>query len=169
MIKTQQEQLIEMLAQQLADEKAKLADAQALIKVLSVDPAFGVMTRPAIENELRQAGQVARYIVYGDIDQMKQVNDKYTHDGANARIKAALKIRSEDLLLKARWFSGDELVFFLVGNDPDGFCNRLRRAFEAEGLSITTTYKIFSGDIQNDVRVLDDVVEAAKAVAKLGR
>lgn len=132
-----------------------------MVAELSTDPNYGITTRPAIAMELRNLKDTPRFVVFMDIDDCHGANAKYGYEKVNGKIKRACKVRSADVLLRARWFSGDELIFVLKG-DPEGFTGRLQTAFKNEGLSITCAHTHYTGDIEADVRLCAPVVQARK-------
>lgn len=128
---------------------------------LSTDPAYHVTTRAAVAFELRRQSESARYVVFLDIDHMHEANAEHGYEAVNGMIRRACHVRSADVLIRARWFSGDELVFVLSGN-PDGFCQRLKTAFRNEGLGTTMSYTDYSGNLEYDVRICAGLVQLAK-------
>lgn len=153
---------LERYKARLSEAEAKIADLEALVKVLAYDETFGVTQRPAIQNEMRGKVSFARHIVFADVDKMHEANDALGYEEVNRRISKAVNLRFSDVLLRARWFSGDELVFVLTGNNPEGFCKRLSAAFKKEGLSVTALSRKFSGNLESDVAALAEDVKAIK-------
>lgn len=134
------------------------------VRILSTDVNYNVTTRPAIEFELRDLkknGESPRYVVFLDVDDCHGANIRYGYEAVNGKIKRACNVRSSDVLIRARWFSGDELVFLLKG-DPEGFIARLRTAFRNNDLGISIAHTVYTGDLEADVRMCAAVVQAQK-------
>jgi hypothetical protein len=131
---------------------------------LSKDANYGITVREAIPHELRDLeanGQYPRYIIFLDIDDCHGANNKYGYDLVNKKIRRAIHVRHADILLRGRWFSGDELVVIVQG-DPEGTIERLRSAFKHENMSATFGYSVFTGDLDADVRQCAAIVQAHK-------
>ena len=132
---------------------------------LSTDANYGITVREAIPHELRDlqdSGKSSpRYVLYMDVDDCHGANTKYGYDMVNKKIRRAIHVRHADVLLRGRWFSGDELVVIVQG-DPEGVTERLRSAFAHENLSITCAYSVFTGDLDADVRQCAAIVQAHK-------
>jgi GGDEF domain-containing protein len=139
----------------------------ARIDELILDPAFGLLTRPAVDNEYRKIQNRAHCLVYVDIDNLHLANKMYGHDKVNQKMKRACSFRRSDVLLGARWYSGDELIFILAGS-ATGFCLRLQDALKKEKLSATMAWIKSSGELHNDVGATKDRVEASKHADKRG-
>lgn len=145
----------------LQEEIARLTEEN---RALKTHEPYGIMTRAAFELEKRNL-KGGQYVVFGDIDDMHGLNTQYGYEEVNNKIRNALQVRSEDLLLTGLLFSGDEIVFVISG-DPVGFGKRLQSSFIENGLSITLGYsKIENGDTDTAIN------KAAKDVqiTKVGR
>lgn len=143
---------------QLRKERDQLL---AMVTTLSTDPNYGLTTRPAIEFELRSLRETPRFVVFLDIDDCHGANAQFGYEAVNQKVKRACKVRHADVLIRARWFSGDELVFILSG-DPEGFIDRLRTTFKNQGLGFTAHHTPYTGDLEADVRACAAVVAAHK-------
>lgn len=139
----------------------ELSDMRVLVSALSTDPRYGITTSSAIPFELPRVASAARFVVFIDLDNMHAANEKHGYSVVDGKIKRAVHVRHTDCLLRARWFSGDEIVFVLAG-DPQGFCDRLAACLKNEGLSATMAYTRFTGDIDRDVKKVADLVQQAK-------
>lgn len=133
---------------------------RALVE-LSTDPNYGITTRPAIPFELRKIEKRARWVVFLDIDDCHGANKRFGYEAVNGKIKRAIHLRSSDVLLRGRWFSGDELIVILSG-DPDAFMERLRGNLHNNGLSATMEAVPYSGNLEKDVNTAAAVVQAKK-------
>jgi GGDEF domain-containing protein len=145
--------------QELSAENTQL---KAMIESLITDSVFGVTTRQGLTIKLNQVNSEIKYICFLDVDNMHSANELYGYEGVNARIKNSLDIRSNDLLIKSRWFSGDEIIIVLREGEPEAFLNRLHKGFVDNGLSITSAYAGYSGDIERDVNICSGKVQASK-------
>jgi GGDEF domain-containing protein len=145
--------------QELSIENEQL---KSMIESLITDSVFGVVTRQGLSIKLNQVNAEIKFICFLDIDNMHKANEVYGYESVNARIKNSLDIRSSDLLIKSRWFSGDELVIVLREGEPEAFLNRLHNNFVDNGLSITSAYAGYSGCIEDDVNYCSGKVQASK-------
>jgi GGDEF domain-containing protein len=145
--------------EELSSENEQL---KSMIESLITDSVFGVVTRQGLSIKLNQVSSEIKYICFLDIDNMHNANEQFGYELVNAKIKASLDIRSSDLLIKSRWFSGDELIIVLKEGNPESFLNRLHQNFIDNGLSITSAFTGYSGNIEDDVNYCSDKVQASK-------
>lgn len=139
----------------------RIAELESKIEKLSIDPAYGIMTRAALDLEIALLSG-ARSIVYLDIDYLHKLNSEIGHAASDEKIRRALQIRSSDILLKARWYSGDEIIIILSG-DPEAFIHRLEEAFALEGMTATFGFADFSSDYAEAVKIAKSQVDQSKA------
>lgn len=151
-----------------ADLMKDLYNARQMLAHVSIDPSYNVTTRPAVDLELPRIHGDASHVVFFDIDHMHELNEKHGYDKVNGMIKRAVHVRCDDVLLRARWFSGDELIVILKGSDPVSFCTRLQTALKNEGLSATMAYAPYTGNLDTDVSACAEMVQAAKRVDARG-
>jgi GGDEF domain-containing protein len=135
---------------------------EGIIEKLSTDPSYGIVTRSALELELPTVSDRARFLIFLDIDGLHDLNERIGHDESNARIRRALHVRAGDVLIRGKWYSGDEIVFILPACDPEGFLSRLQEGFAAEGLSFTGAAVEYTGKLNSDVDRAKDIVFAEK-------
>lgn len=105
------------------------------LRELRTNQWFGCLTRPALVQELRRL-EVDRSdlsLVYFDIDNLKDCNNRWGKDGSSMRIRAGL--RGFDLL--GSWFSGDEFVAVVPDDDARGLAERFQRQLRENGMSAT--------------------------------
>lgn len=140
----------------------EIEELRAAIEKLSQDSSYGILNRPALDLELRRVEDRVRFVAFLDVDYLHTFNNRYGHDEANNRIRRALQVRSDDLLLSSRWYSGDEIVILLKG-DPEKFSERLKSNFIAEGMSITIAYVPYSGNLPQDAAAAKAIVDREKA------
>jgi GGDEF domain-containing protein len=148
--------------EQLQEENAKL---RAEIEKLRTHAPYGILTRAAFEIEKRKFTD-GQYVVFGDVDNMHQLNTQYGYETVNEKIRTALQVRSEDLLLTGLWFSGDEIVF-IIRSDPQGFCNRIQSSFKEHAMGITLAFEqIANGDVDRAIDIAATSVQLQKANRK---
>lgn len=150
------------------DLMKELYNTRLALSKLTTDPSYNVTTRPAIDLELPRIASDAAQVVFIDLDHMHALNEKHGYEKVNSMIKRAVHVRCDDVLLRARWFSGDELVFILKGSDPAAFCARLQKSLHNEGLSATMAYSEFTGNLDADVARCANLVQSAKRVDARG-
>jgi GGDEF domain-containing protein len=152
------------LESRIRELEAKLQHRDETIERLSLDPAYGISTRAALDIRLPLLSDRARFLVFLDIDYLHDLNQKLPgkHDEANQKISRALHVRSEDVLIRARWYSGDEIVIILSG-DPELFIERLKESFAREGMSATFGFSEYTGDYMADAIKAKTQVDEAKA------
>lgn len=150
-----------MTRKSYAQLQKDLLECQQVIADLKTDPAYHVTVRAAIPFEMRHLTGPARYVVFLDIDDCHGANQRYGYDTVNGKIRRAIHVRHKDVLLTARWFSGDELIVLLQG-DPAGFIERLETALKNEGLSATMCAVEYTGDLEYDVKIAAAIVSGKK-------
>jgi len=77
------------------------------VEKFSYDPAFGIMTRPALEFRLRAMKYPQDFILL-DIDHMHELNKDYGYEVVNRKVRSAL--REVAIEMAGRWFYGDEIL-----------------------------------------------------------
>src|SRR3990167_8103472 len=131
-------------------------------ELLRANKNYGTLTRQALEIEHRKLTD-ERYVIVLDIDHLHRLNQEHgSQEPVNAMIRRAFDFRHNDLLLKANYASGDEVVF-IVRSDPEGFMKRLQEALKQEGITATMVY----GHISDDDDLLDVCERAMQRVYEL--
>lgn len=131
------------------------------LQALKHDKAFGILTRPALEIEHRkQSSAVA--VIFLDLDHVHALNEQIGHEAVNRKIKHALKLRSNDIVLTGRWYSGDEIVLLVKGN-AQGISNRLQTSLVKHGLSATIATAPLTKQLTKAVEIAKAKVENSKA------
>jgi GGDEF domain-containing protein len=108
------------------------------IHVLSMDPAFGIYTRQALEFLADHQPRGERLVIFLDFDRIHELNEEIGYEEVNKRIKYMLRLpmRSGDLV--GRWFSGDEIVMVLdTTKAGNAIQRRLREAADEVGMTFT--------------------------------
>jgi diguanylate cyclase (GGDEF)-like protein len=107
---------------------------------LLVDPLTGAGNRRRLDSELA-AGRRRGGVVFVDLDEFKQVNDRYGHavgDVVLRRLAAVLRLccREQDVLIR---YGGDEFVILLDGPErPEDVGRRVLDRVRAEPWAATT-------------------------------
>jgi GGDEF domain-containing protein len=141
---------------------------EQLTTTLSIDQSFGVLTKNAFQvlifPKIRDA---IRAIIFFDINNLHSLNHKYGYKEIDRRLKSALTTRRADVVM--RWFSGDEIVWVLLGGDPSGAVQRIASQLEQQGLGATFSFasvqsSISWNDFDQIVTRLSNEVVAKKSV-----
>lgn len=150
-------------------QKQKIARLEAEIEHLKTHQPFGILTRSGFDLEKRSLVNV-QYVIFGDVDDMHGLNEKYGYEVVNQKIKAALQLRQTDLLLTGLRFSGDEIVFIISSNDPLSFMERAQNSFRAQGLEITLAFDFPNKDEGNNIEpAIDRATQKVKSLKSLGK
>lgn len=144
---------------ELEKQVKKLEEVNAL---LSIDKSYGILTRSALEIEAGLVKGRVKFLAFLDIDYLHDFNERFGHEEANRRIRRALHLRRNDLVLSGKYYSGDEVAILLEGR-PAEFCERLKEDFIREGLSITIAFVEYSGNLVKDATQAKAIVDRAKA------
>lgn len=131
----------------------------AELEELKNDHAFGILTRPAFEIEHRKV-KAGAAVIFLDLDHIHGLNEAIGHEAVNEKIKRAINIRSEDLILSGRWYSGDELAFVVKGN-AQAVADRLLQSLKENGLSATIAFAPL-GNLKEAIEEAKAKVEKAK-------
>jgi GGDEF domain-containing protein len=151
--------------QKMEEMEAHIRMLESMVAKLSTDPSYGILTRQALELDLSAREEEVNFIAFLDVDYLHDFNSRFGHEEANRRIRSALHLRSGDVIVSGKWYSGDEIVILLSGN-PEAFCDRLRASFVAEGMSITIAASPYTGNLVQDVEVAK--IEVFRLKAKRG-
>ncbi len=158
-----------------------LAHQAAAVDALTGLASFRVL-RDRLATEVARARRTGERfaVLFMDLDNFKQVNDKFGHESGNAVLKAAahecgLHIRTTDL---AGRYGGDEFVLVLVGTGRDGargVGEKVRAAVQAIGVQMgypdgLVTASIGVAEYRPDREEQDVLVAADRALyrAKAG-
>jgi len=153
---------IEQLQQQIAQLQEENAE-------LSWNDDYGCYTRQGFKKLVWPSiAEKAKWIIFFDIDGMRELNDLYKHAGVNARIKKSLTVRTSDYKAGQR-YSGDEFMV-VVTNDPERgetdpirLTMRIKEALHENGLPATFAIApVISDDLMENVEPAVQLVEDAK-------
>ena len=121
------------------ERQAQIAQQQAAVDALTGLASFRVL-RDRLANEVARCHRTGdRFaVLFLDLDNFKQVNDRFGHEAGNALLKATARqcdkhIRSTDV---AGRYGGDEFVVVLVGTGEEGarmVADKMRVAVEELG------------------------------------
>ncbi|MGH7529393.1 MAG: diguanylate cyclase [Gemmatimonadales bacterium] len=121
------------------DRQARAAERVAAVDALTDLASFRVL-RDRLANEVARCNRSGDYfaVLFLDLDNFKQVNDRFGHEAGNEVLRRTARacaehIRSTDL---AGRYGGDEFVVVLVGTGAEGACRvgeKVRAAVQAGG------------------------------------
>lgn len=107
-------------------------------KRLSIDSAFGILTRNALEIEIEEKIKSPFDLILIDFCDVHRMNDLFGYEAVNRTFRGFFrKVRTEfpDVLI-GRWFSGDEIAIIINANQAawSVVCG-MRRIADVWGLS----------------------------------
>lgn len=149
----------------LDEALAVIAQLRAELSTAHTDPIWGIASRQGIERRMQHCTK-GYAIVVGDLDYLHEANERYGHEGVDARVRAALQVRAGDFYL-GRWKRGDELIALVADDDAKGLAERLRAALQSQGLS--ATFAIVRGSDRYAAQAGLARIEEAKRAGQRGR
>lgn len=145
----------------LQELEARLQSLEQENVMLKMHKPYGILTRAGFEIEQRTVTGT-QYVAFSDLDDMHGLNAAHGYETVNEKIRSALQLRSDDLILTGLWFSGDEIVF-IIRNNPKGFCARVQQSFADHGIGITLAYEeIADGNINAAIDIAARRVQGMK-------
>lgn len=113
-----------------------IARQKATIARLSINEAFGCMTRQALDIFLEDFDLSGTMAVFWDVDQLKQANARWGKVESSQRIKEAIRARGTDITA-GQVFSGDEFIAFPPEGDAVDMAWRIQQEFNSRDMSAT--------------------------------
>lgn len=153
--------------------EARIAELASIVDLLSIDPAYGCLTKPGLVRALSVLDVSDQVVVYFDIDNFKTMNSHLGKAHCNAVIAKCIQPRGYDIIgrskpLVGRWFSGDELVGIFPANDANGYAERVQRALHSYNAS--ATFVLVPANYMATVFATIDFAELVNAsIKKLGK
>lgn len=137
---------------------------QRQLRLALLDPAYDILTRAGGEMAWRRLRHQDVAIIFTDLDDLHMQNSTLGYAEVNRRIATALRIRHNDVTIAMRWFSGDEIVVVVRGDDGVPMAERLLAALREQGLSGTFAVRMATtNDLNSEVGSAAALVQAAKA------
>ena len=163
------------------ERQAVIAQQHAAVDALTGLASFGVL-RDRLANEVARCHRSGEHfaVLFLDLDNFKQVNDRYGHEAGNVVLRetarqCSVHIRSTDL---AGRYGGDEFVVVLVGTGEEGavgVAEKIRAAVVEVGRGMgypdgVVTASIGVAEYRTDSKEEDVLVAADRALyrAKAG-
>lgn len=132
------------------------------IQKLHFCPSYGCLNRQGVDVQWqRHKNKSNQSLIFLDLDNIHQCNEKWGYSVVDAKIKASLKCRKNELL--RRWYSGDELIIILPTQEALATCNRIQNQLENNGLS--GNFAIVP--INKNIKHISEVVKKASALVQL--
>ena len=146
-----------------------------VIEQLKWDHAYDCFTRTGMEYiKWPEIQKNAVWLIVGDIDYMHELNEQYTHNGMDERIKSSIQMRSTDYVA-CRIKSGDELGWVITDSperdvtDPAGMAERLQQSFASNGIQITLgVVHVIGSSFKSNIDRAEALYEQAKLEGRRG-
>jgi GGDEF domain-containing protein len=104
------------------------------IKKLYLCPSYGCLTRQGVDAQWQKhKNKSNQSLIFLDLDNIHRCNEEWGYAVVDAKIKASLKCRKNELL--GRWYSGDELIIIVPTEEAVATYSRIQKQLEDNGLS----------------------------------
>ena len=135
----------------------EISDLRKQIKELSVDPAYGMWTRPAFNQFCQVMPRSRRVIAFLDLDNIHDLDQDLGYSEVDRRIQIIFSVPFRRSDVVARWYSGDEIVI-LFDSDRAGAERKLAElGVSSEGQGMSFKYAIGEWNVGQEP--VEDVVE----------
>lgn len=133
---------------------------------LSISKWFGCLNSNGLNERLRTLDLTDLCLVYFDVDNLKQANEKWGKPESSRRIAQAINLSSKRKtdIVYGQYFSGDEFMAFVRKDQALGLVARLRKNFTA--VEMSATYVIAENLENFDIDVFGDQCDAFVTVLK---
>jgi diguanylate cyclase (GGDEF)-like protein len=160
----------ELLLTQAATRESLAAERDLLARASATDPLTGTGNRRAWDDAvaaLRASAPRAAYLLYLDVDGLKDANDRYGHAAGDGVLRAVANllrscVRDGDLVVRS---GGDEFVVVLWGADARAAIAVRRRIRRAERITRITEFGLVPRFSMGGAAVERNDLEAARALA----
>jgi len=126
-----------------------------LIKYLSWDKTFGILTRPALELEIKKLNVFQCYLI--DLHNVKNLNKLIGYGKVNTIIRNIFETyQASTKSIIGRWFSGDEVL--IIDDNIETSIAYLEKIAHSNGLS----FKHFVFDNVINLKDLEGRIDAIK-------
>ena len=120
------------------------------MEFLSLDKAFGILTRPALELRLRKATYPLKAI-FLDVVGLHELNSQYGYEVVNSMIRNVFQsLQETHSILIGRWFNGDEIL--IVPNNSL-LCIDIARRLEQKHAQVSFRYTIINANNFEEIKI----------------
>lgn len=130
---------------------------------LSISKWFGCLNSNGLNEAISHLDLTDLCLVYFDVDNLKQANERWGKPESSRRIATAIKLRETDIVY-GQYFSGDEFMAFVTKDQALGLVLRLRKNFAA--VEMSATYIIAENLANFDIDVFGDQCDEFVTVLK---
>ena len=138
------------------------------IKELGFDSTFNMLTRNAFLEHCRHLPRNSYTIAFLDFDRMHELNTRFGYEEVNKRIRKTFEIPFRASDIRARWYSGDEIVLLLDSNirGAKNVIEDLEISANIEDLSFTWAIDTWQKDVKELPDFVNKLAESVSAKKK---